>query len=253
MNTFKESFQAQTRRYKDNYQKHGYSEKSLFMPSDRRTIRYYELIKNFEFYQQLIRGNQEVFTLCDAGCGFGDVNSYLSAIGVKDYHYIGLDVVDEFLDAGQSKYGANHVDYLKRNFITDDLSDLEFDYAISSQTFTICYSEEDNNYEVVFRTAQKLFEQCRKGVAFNFFSDKVQFKKEGTAYHDPVKMLQFAYTLSNNVILDNSCFPYECTLTILKDNEVRENGMVFDSFMRIHQKEFESGLFMVKKEQKLNA
>lgn len=252
MNTFKESFQAQTERYKDNYQKYGYSENSLFMPSDRRTIRYYELIKNFEFYQQFIRGKQEAFTLCDAGCGFGDVNSYLSAIGVKGYHYIGLDVVDEFIATGQNKYGENHVIYLKRNFITDDLSDLEFDYAISSQTFTICYSEEDNNYEVVFRSVRKLFERCRKGVAFNFFSDKVQFKKKGTAYHDPVKMLQFAYTLTNNVILDNSCFPYECTLTILKDNETRENGMIYDCFMRIHQKEFENGLFTVKKKQKLN-
>lgn len=250
MSVFEDRLLEQTRVYRDHYKKYGNSEKSILMPSDRRTIRYYELIKNFEFYQQLLYGKQEFFTLCDAGCGFGDLNAYLPAIGVKEYQYIGLDVVDEFLDAGREKYGSETRLYQKRNFVTEDLSDLEFDYAISSQTFNICFSEKNHNYDVIFPAIRKLFKQCKKGVSFNFFTDKVQFQKKGTAYHDPAKMLQFAYTLSNNIVLDNSCLPYECTLTILKDTGTRENGMIFDRFMRIHQKEFESGLFVVKKEQK---
>ena len=94
---------------------------------------------------------------------------------------------------------------------------------------------------------EKLFKQCRKGVSFNFFTDKGQFQRPGTAYHDPVEILRFAYTLSTNVILDNSCFPYECTLTILKDNACSENGMIFDRFLRIHQHEFADHTFVVKK------
>ena len=137
--------------------------------------------------------------------------------------------------------------YLKRNFTTDDISDLEFDYAVSSQTFTIPYTEKPDNYETIFSSVEKLFKQCRKGVSFNFFTDKGQFQRPGTAYHDPVEILRFAYTLSTNVILDNSCFPYECTLTILKDNACSENGMIFDRFLRIHQHEFEDHTFVVKK------
>ena len=104
-----------------------------------------------------------------------------------------------------------------------------------------------DNYETIFSSVEKLFKQCRKGVSFNFFTDKGQFQRPGTAYHDPVEILRFAYTLSTNVILDNSCFPYECTLTILKDNACSENGMIFDRFLRIHQHEFEDHTFVVKK------
>lgn len=251
MSIFEDRLLEQTEVYRDHYNKYGNSEKSILMPSDRRAIRYYELIKNFEFYLQLLHGKQETFVLCDAGCGFGDINTYLPAIGLKEYQYIGLDVVDEFLNAGREKYGSEKVLYQKRNFVMEDLSDLEFDYAISSQTFNICFSEKSHNYDVIFPAIKKLFFRCKKGVSFNFFTDRVQFQKKGTAYHDPSEILRFAYTLSNNIVLDNSCLPYECTLTILKDTETKENGMIYDRFMRIHRKEFENGLFVVKKEQKV--
>ena len=238
-------FEERTDRYRQNFKKYGYSEMSMDMPSDRRVIRYYELLKYFEFFQSPKTG--PAFTLCDAGCGFGDINGYLQKLGFQDYSYIGLDVVDEFMEEGRKHYGSDRIRYLKRNFTTDDISDLEFDYAVSSQTFTIPYTEKPDNYETIFSSVEKLFKQCRKGVSFNFFTDKGQFQRPGTAYHDPVEILRFAYTLSTNVILDYSCFPYECTLTILKDNACSENGMIFDRFLRIHQHEFEDHTFVVKK------
>lgn len=38
-------------------------------------------------------------TICDAGCGFGDINKYFASLGMKNYRYIGLDVVEEFMNA----------------------------------------------------------------------------------------------------------------------------------------------------------
>ncbi len=243
MQEIQTGFQEQTKRYRENFQKYGYSEKSMFMPSDRRVIRYYELIKNFEFF---LKGDFSApVTICDAGCGFGDINKYLASLGMKNYRYIGLDVVDEFMNAGREQHKGDHISYSRRNFITDDITDLEFDYAVSSQTFTLPYTEEDQNYEIIHTSVRKLFAQCRKGVSFNFFTDRGDFKRPKTAYHSPVRLLEFAYSLSNNIVLDNSCFPYECTLTILKDNACRENGMVYDRFMRIHRKEFADGMFVI--------
>lgn len=238
-------FEEQTEKYRENFCKYGYSEMSMFMPSDRRVIRYYELLKNFEFFQR------QDFTMpvviCDAGCGFGDMNQYLRALGMEQYHYIGLDVVEEFLEAGRSRYGNERVHYLKRNFLTENLTDLQFDYAVSSQTFTIPYTQSNENYEVIYDSIRKLFVQCKKGVSFNFFTDRGDFRRPGTAYHSPVRLLEFAYTLSHNLVLDNSCFPYECTLTIIKDDVCGENGMVYDRFMRIHKKEFADGTFRINK------
>lgn len=244
MQKIKDGFERQTEKYRQNFKRYGYSEKSMFMPSDRRMIRYYELLKNFDFYR---KGDfQAPAIFCDAGCGFGDLNHYLRLLGMKDYSYIGLDVVEEFMQEGQKRYGREDVSYIKRNFITDDISDLEFDYAVSSQTFTIPYTEKNENYEVIAEAVGKLFRQCRKGVSFNFYTDKGDFMRPGMAYHDPARLLEFAYSLSNCVVLDNSCFPYECTLTILKENGASENGMIFDSFMDVHRREFENGTFLVK-------
>ena len=44
-------FEERTDRYRQNFKKYGYSEMSMDMPSDRRVIRYYELLKYFEFFQ----------------------------------------------------------------------------------------------------------------------------------------------------------------------------------------------------------
>lgn len=236
---YTQKFEEQTEKYRKNYSKYGYSEHSMIMPSDRRNIRYFELLKNFEL--------TDSFVLLDAGCGFGDINGYLKIQGISNYSYIGIDVVEEFIEEGRKRYGGENIQYIHRNFISDDISDLEFDYAVSSQTFTLCYSEADHNYEIIFASIKKLFEQCRKGVSFNFFTDQGQFKREGTAYHNPATLLDFAYSLSNAVILDNGCFPYECTLTILKDTECKKNGMVFDRFMRIHKDKFDNGIFIVNK------
>lgn len=243
MTEIRQKFQEQTERYRENFRKYGYSEMSMFMPSDRRVIRYYELLKNFEFFQK--RDFSVPVTICDAGCGFGDINGYLAALGMTDYWYIGLDVVEEFLKMGKERYKKSNVSYIKRNFITDDITDLQYDYAISSQTFTIPYTEADNNYETLFTSVEKLYAQCKKAVSFNFFTDRGRFRKPGTAYHSPVRLLEFACSLSNSIVLDNSCFPYECTLTIIKDNACKENGMIFDRFMRIHKKEFAEGIFVV--------
>lgn len=237
-------FDVRTEKYRKNFREFNDPKLILDMPSDRRNIRYYELIKNFDFFmQEDFLGD---FSICDAGCGLGDMNKYLQMTGYKNYHYIGLDVVPEFLEENKKNYPSPNINFVFRNFYEDDLSDLKFDYAISSQTFTIAYSDSFENYELTFCAIRKLFEQCRVGISFNFFSDFVDFKKSGAAYHNPLKMLEFAYSLSKNVILDNSSLPYECTITILKETS-SEDRLVFDRFKRLHQKEFDAGIFVVDK------
>lgn len=238
-----QKFSERTEKYQRDFKKYGNSELSLSMPSDRRNIRYYELIKNFDFFIQQEKGG--VFTICDAGCGLADLNKYLQELGYVNYNYIGMDVVPEFLEECCRNYPSPRFNFERRNFMTDDIFDLSFDYAVASQAFTIPYGNENNNYGLVFDALEKLYQQCSIGISFNFFSDRVDFFKPETAYHNPVKMLDFAYSLSNNVILDNSCLPYECTITIFKEMTA-SNHMVFDRFCRLHQTEFESGLFVVK-------
>lgn len=231
---------ARVQQYEDDYRKFGYSPEALTMPSDRRNIRYYELIKNFTFFYD----KSVEFTILDAGCGFADILNYFEAIGIRNYRYIGLDLVDGFLDKANELHGNDErVIILKRNFFKDDLSDLVYDYAISSQAFNNPYSDEPNNMSIIKGFMKEMFDNCKKGIAFNFVIDRVEERRQGIAYHDPIEIMKYAYSFTNNVVMDNSCMPFECTCTMLKETA---NGKIWKSFAEKHRQDFDGGLFVVR-------
>ncbi len=132
---------------------------------------------------------------------------------------------------------------MERNFFIDDIDDIDFDYAICSQTFNNPYTEKEDNLDIIFEAVSNLYKKCKKGVSFNFVTDKVQYKNNGVAYHSPEKIMSFAYSLTHSVIMDNSCMPYECTCTLLKDTA--SDKMVFDMFKENHSKEFKDKMFLI--------
>lgn len=237
---FNEKFQKRIDKYSQDFREYGYDPLAMAMKSDRRTIRYEELLKNFSFY----RNRQEKFSIFDAGCGFADVIEYLDYLGCDNYRYTGVDAVKEFVEYAGGVYRTPNVSFSYLNFFEDDLGSFEFDYAISSQTFNDPYSDENNNMRLIKDTVRKLYNKAVKGVSFNFVTDKVQFMKEGVAYHNPEEILEFAYGLSNCVFLDNGCMPYECTCTILKDKA--SDGLIFDVYREKYKEEFRNSVFVVK-------
>lgn len=169
-------FTQRINKYKADYEEYGYDPRAMAMPSDRRTIRYEELIKNFTFY----KNKDEKFSLLDAGCGFGDLASYLDFIGCRNYQYIGIDVVDEFLEVAMRKYfSKSNISFDKFNIYEDELSRFEYDYAVTSQVFNDRYSDKENNMDIVVDSIGRLFQYAKKGVSFNFVTDRVQYKRGG--------------------------------------------------------------------------
>lgn len=156
-----------TMNYELMYAKYGHSPEALCMPSDRRNIRYYDLLKNFGIgFERRMNG----FSIIDFGCGFGDVNSFLSELGYNDYEYTGIDIVDSFLAEANNSYGNNRIRFLKRNFWNEDAtSDLKADIAISSQTLNNRYGDEDNNYTLLFKLMKTMYQRVKVGFSINFF------------------------------------------------------------------------------------
>lgn len=93
---------------------------------------------------------------------------------------------------------------------------------------------------------RKAYGIVNKAFSINFFTSYGQYKNPDTAYHDPLLLLKEAYKLTNSVILDNSCFPYEATLTIFKDDSSNEFHNIYDHYLREHKKEFDDGTFVIK-------
>lgn len=228
--------ERRTLRYEEDYRKYGYSPLSLSMPSDRRAIRYHELVKNFPFFNN----RDDNFTILDAGCGFGDLVLYLNYLECHNYSYIGVDVVESFIEEGEKRYGGGRdskAKFYQYNFLVDVVENIEFDYAVSSQTFN------ESNLSVIKKFMSDMFYRSHKGISFNFVTDKVEFKKSGTVYHNPMEIMEYAYTITNCVIMDNACMPYECTCTMLKGGT---DGLVYDVFREKWANEFKNDVFVVK-------
>lgn len=73
-----------------------------------------------------------------------------------------------------------------------------------------------------------LFGLCKKGLALNFLSDKVEYQTEHNHNSNPGQLLEFAFELSNHVVLRNNYMPFEFTLTIRKDAQIDRERLVFD-------------------------
>lgn len=233
-------FQAVIDNYAENHQRYGYGVMSLEMPSDRRTIRYFELVKNFPFFSEV----NERFSILDVGCGYGDIIGYLDCLGCSDYIYYGIDACDEFIKYDKEKYKhKDNVHFLLMDYYREKSIPFDFDYAVSSQTFNQPMTDGENNLELVQDIVGRTFDQCRIGCSFNFVTDRVQFKKQNVAYHSVEDIIRLAYSKTNSVVLDNSCMPFEATCTMLKDKAT--DGLVYDGFRKKHAEQFDNGTFVV--------
>ena len=221
------SFQYRIKEYyTKSFNTYGVSPKALGWIRGKQSMRFYELTKRFELDQR--------FRFLDIGCGFGDINTFFFDRGIKNYTYTGVDIMQEFIDVASEAYKS--VDTV--SFVCDDYRTMsisgEYDYIIGAGIFNVNLLDEDN-YSMVKEVMSKAMLCCKdKGaIAFDFQSDKVDYKadSEYAFYYSPEKILEIAYGLSRNVILDNSYFPFEFSVTVFKDDSF-DSDLIFNRYQR---------------------
>ncbi len=203
--------------YNERYQKFGYSPKALGWGSGKQNIRFSTLMDSFDVTDK---------SLLDVGCGFGDLDTFLKDKG-EEYKYFGIDVVDSLL----IKAKELHPD---RTFICCDFLDLnennKYDFIVASGIFNRRISHDDeDNYKNIKECMRKAYTLCTEGFAFDFLSDKVDYKDEGLLfYNSPERVLNMAYNYSRNVVLKNDYMPFEFCIKVLKDDSFSKEDKVFN-------------------------
>ncbi len=207
--------------YRSRYQKYGYSPKTLRWDKGKQDLRFSVLTSQYN-----VQGKK----ILDIGCGFGDLNAYLGAKGY-DYIYCGIDMVEDLLNEGKKIYPG-------RKFLLGDFLEYEFqetfDYAIASGIFNMKFTDEDKlgNYEFIEKSIAKALSLVKDGIAFDFLSDKVDYQYEHTFHSSPVKILDFAYQHSRNVMLRNDYMPFEFSLFVFKDDSFDKNDTIFRKYKK---------------------
>lgn len=225
--------------YNSNFEKYGYSVKSLAWIKGKQNIRFDALTKFWNL--------DKTFSILDIGCGFGDLNKFFSLKSITDYTYHGIDLVEGMIATAKEMYKErDNITFECGDFLTDVSEEKKYDFIIASGIFNFKMNE-IGNYENVEMILKKALDLCNPNgaVSFDFQSDKVDYFSENgvSFYNSPEKILSIAYKHSRNVILNNLYMPFEFSLTLFKNDSFEKTNLVFSNFVSENRKDFEEGIF----------
>lgn len=160
---------------------------------------------------------QKRIRIGDFGCGLSGFYGFLKTIGVNHcIDYVGIDVVKEYLDISKNEYPNN--EYLFWDIVSHDYELGLVDYFIVNGVFTQKLSlSEDEMYEFLYEVLKKLAEKVEIGIAINFMSPFVDYKKNG-AFHVPFDRIGNFITsaLGRKFKIRHDFLPYEYAVYIYR-------------------------------------
>jgi len=205
--------------YRSRWRQHGVSQQSLGWTKDKQDIRFDVLLSGLRC---------EGRSFLDVGCGFGDLNKALRR-RTENYEYLGLDMMEEFLEQGRRQYGREGVSFVHGDFMSAEWS-RAFDYVLGSGIFAFQLTEIDN-YVYIEQALGKMFSLCQEAVLVNFLSDRVNFRRERTFYANPARILDIALGITRNVRLRHDYMPFEFSVALFKDASFADKDTVFNRYI----------------------
>jgi SAM-dependent methyltransferase len=164
--------------------------------------------KRFEVLTQIALLDGEA--VLDVGCGLGDFYIWLK-YKYSDIRYTGIDITPSMIETALKNY-------LEARFYVQDILELEhvkpsYDYVFTSGIFN---RRIPRHKHFVMDMIARMFELCRKGIAFNIMSTRADFMEEGEYYADPAKMLDFCLSISRKAALRHDYMPHDFTVYLYK-------------------------------------
>ena len=206
-------------RYSNRFKQFGYSPKTLGWDKGKQDIRFTILTSQYNFKDK---------TILDIGCGFGDFNNILQKKVGDNYRYVGIDIVPVLIEKAKTLYNGNNIQFICDDFLSHNFNE-GFDYIIASGIFNFKLSI-GSNYSFIENIIKKSFKLCYDGFAFDFLSDKVDYKYEKTFHSSPEKILKTAFKYSRNIVLRNDYMPFEFSLFVFKDDSFKKSDTVFSRY-----------------------
>lgn len=191
-------------RYSKRYNELGYNVKTLGWGSkEQQDYRFFQTLSELDF-----DGGKSVI---DIGCGFGDYFALLLASNKKISQYTGWDINGDLISEAQKIWsGSENASFAVKNISTTQKIDEKADIAVMLGVLNLNLNGILDNYEYSFRLIKNAFECVNEVLVVDFLSTQytAEYPVESFVfYHDPVKMLEFALTLSSNVVLKHNYSP----------------------------------------------
>ncbi|MDD5718019.1 MAG: class I SAM-dependent methyltransferase [Sulfuricurvum sp.] len=189
-------------RYSSRYEQLGKNIRTLGWGSEQQ--------QHYRFQKTLNHLSLEGKTLLDIGCGFGDYLHFLHTHAVPFRHYHGWDINPNFIAEANQTYRED----AKSTFETKNIADIPLqptaDIAIMLGLLNYNLKSSMNNYDYSHTLITQAFSLVNELLIVDFLSDHLtpEYPQEDFVfYHNPGKMLEFALSLSPNVVLYHDYAP----------------------------------------------
>jgi len=191
------------RHYETRFQEHGYSYKTLGWGSvETQRLRFQVLADIADLSGR---------SVCDVGCGFGDLNSYLtSRFGDTKYH--GVDLSQVLLDEAAMRHPE--ATFERRDVLANPLQPESFDYVMASGLLNF---KQESHFDYLRKMVEVLYAACSRGLAVNFLSSYVDYELEKDFHFAPEEAFTMARKLTRWVTLRHNYPLYEFTLYLYRN------------------------------------
>jgi len=189
-------------RYNIRLSKFGKDIKTLGWGSkEQQDYRFLNIVTTLELSEKCI---------LDIGCGFGDLFTFLEQNLNTVKHYTGWDLNPELLKQANHR-GNPIVDYEIRDISNEIFENgKKYDIGIMLGLLNFKLKSEQINYEYSKHLIYNAFATVKEVLVVDFLSTNLTpdySKEDFVFYHDAVKMLEFALTLTPNVVLKHNYSP----------------------------------------------
>lgn len=194
--------------------KNGDSAKGMDWQNEESSIVRHQVM--YELYKDKVKHFDKKIKILDFGCGTSHFYDYLLKSGLeKNCDYIGMDINTESIKISQKKFPNNTYKFF--DIHTSELSE-RFDYIVINGVFTQRLDlTVDYMDSFMFHSIEKLYAICDYGLAFNFMSEFVDYKKDGAYHPDLYNLLNFlTQNISRNFIFRNDYGLFESTIYLYK-------------------------------------
>ena len=204
MDKLKEISKSMIERYSNRYRELGYDIKTLGWGSEDQ--------QHYRFTQTLQTGlDLNGKEILDIGCGFGDYSNFLVDSNISFSSYLGVDINSDLIN--EAKFRHNNIS--DRDFCVLDLTKNPkqkpmADIGIMLGLLNLNLKGDMDNYEYSFNMIKNAFSLVTETLIVDFISTRKNSEypaEDFIFYHDPVRVLEFANSLTDNFSLKHDYLP----------------------------------------------
>ncbi|MBI3712162.1 MAG: class I SAM-dependent methyltransferase [Burkholderiales bacterium] len=168
-------------------------------------------------FQALLHwGEMSGCSVLDLGCGYGDLRPFLDQ-HYRDFIYLGVDFLKEFIDAAQQRYGhLPHTQFFQSDFLTAGLPEVDVVIACGSLNYRT------SNSLHPWQTISRMWEVAQRGVVFNLLDAAYFESDEVLCAYEQDEVLQFCRQLDPHTRIVAGYLPDDFTVLMHKPND-KEN------------------------------